>query len=200
MAMTESRSDAVSLCTLGALSGAVAWGLISLAGAISNQLVWSFFDGAIELSPVSLLPGLVFGLIIGALLRRHGKISPSAHVWYAIASGVAYFCAFHVAARTFLNLPHAFGTLPDTVLSGILAGLVGSLLLGLIAMRLLQVPGRLLLGRPLFVGSTAGALLGLTERDNTQWGWTFLAFFVLWQAAYAMSLARLLRALPDSRR
>jgi hypothetical protein len=197
--MTDNRSDAVYLCALGALSGVVVWALISLAGFIGAQLLWSFFDGTIELSPISLLPGLVFGLVIGALLHRHGKISLSVHVWYAIASGVAYFCAFHVAVRTFLNLPHTFGTLPDMILSGILAGLVGSLLLGLIAMRLLKAPGRTLLRLPLFVGSAAGALLGLTEQDHTQWGWTYLAFFVLWQAAYATSLAPLLRALPDSR-
>jgi hypothetical protein len=202
MAMTDGRSDTAILCALGALSGAVAWALISSAGESGLPLAWSFFDGAVELSPLSLLPGLVFGVIIGALLHRRGKASRSTHVWYVIAAGFAYFCAVHVAVRIPMYFPDAlnFGESSDLIVSGIFAGLAGSFLLGAFTMRLLNAPGRLLLWVPLLVGTAAGALLGLTKHDHSRWGWTFLAFFVLWQGAYAASLAPLLRALPDTAR
>jgi hypothetical protein len=77
--------------------------------------------------------------------------------------------------------------------SGIPAGLAGSLVLGVLARALLQVPARLVLRRPVIVGTLAGALLGLGSIDDHN-GLGFLAFFVLWQGAYGASLAPMLQA------
>jgi hypothetical protein len=155
------------------------------------------------LGPLSLFPGLVFGIAIGLLLHHRGKVEGLRYAGYVAAAGFAYFCAFQVAFdvdQTFFPFfPGARGeALVGLVVSGILAGLVGSILLGLVTMRLLRVPARVVLRWSPGVGGAAGALLGITTDDHTEWAWPCLAFFVLWQGAYAASLAPLLRPAPGT--
>jgi hypothetical protein len=203
--MTEERSNAMTLGALGMLSGAVAWASVLLANLLGESSglhlsmgVWGIF----LLNPLSLLPGLAFGLAIGLLLHHRGQVEVLRQVGYVAASGLAYFCAYHVAFhidQTFFRwgTPHG-EVVVGFVVSGILAGLVGSLLLGLVTIRLLRVPARVVPQWSVGVGGAAGVLLEITTHDHTEWGWSLLAFFVLWQGAYAASLAPLLRAAPAS--
>lgn len=203
--MTKDRSNAMMLGALGALSGAVAWALINLTDVIGLRFNWILFEGGIngfealiELSALRLFPGLVFGLIIGVLLHRRGKVEGLRAAGYVAAAGLSYLCAFHAAYCVYDNFFSSEWDVVGYVISGIPAGFVGSLLLGLMTMLLLRAPGRLVLQLPVLVGGAAGALLGFLALRSFNSGWGFLTFFVLWQGAYAASLAPLLRAAPIS--
>jgi hypothetical protein len=196
--MTTDRSNAMTLGALGMLSGSVAWALINFADVVGLRFEWIHFHDPVEFAAVTLYPGLVFGLVIGFVLNRRGKVQGLRQVGYLAAATLAYFCAIHVAihfaihvAKIFFPPPH--NDVASSVISGIAAGLVGSLLLGLMTMLLLRAPGRLVLQRPVLVGGAVGALLGLIPLEHNDWCWSCLALFVLWQGAYAASLAPLLR-------
>jgi hypothetical protein len=197
--MTKDRSNVMTLGALGMLSGAVAWALVFLPGVVGLRVWWTVFRVAnlspdwVILSPLSLFPGLVFGFVVGVLLHRRGKVCGVRLAEYVAAAGAVYFCAFHVAWNVYPAFSLTDKDVVGYVISGIAAGIVGSLLLGLMTMLLLQSPGRQVLQLPVLVGGAAGALLGLVAHDHSRWGWTYLAFFVLWQGAYAASLAPLLR-------
>ena len=201
MLATEDRSDTVTLGAIGFLSGAVAWLLINLTrvGGVSFDLF--LLSQKVWLAPWSLLPGAVFGLTMGLLLRRCGKLTGFRQAGYAAAALVAYCCAFHVAMHT---VPVGSSSLDPSKealrmgIGGIAAGLIGSALLGAMTVYLLKVPRRMVLGLPVLVGTVAGALLSLMVCDHTEWGWSQLILFAVWQAAYAASLAPLLRAAPSS--
>ena len=195
MPPSSDRSNLTTLGALGMLSGAISWALINLA----EQSVGKFDLGWdwLSLSPFSIYPGLVFGLVIGALFYRHGNFGGLRMLGYVLAAGLAYCGAFNVAANVTSHFPHAGGDPSHSVtvmaISGIGAGIVGSFLLGLTTIFLLRVPGRLVLRLPVLVGGAAGVLLGNTAHDNSKWGWSYIALFALWQGAYAASLAPLLR-------
>lgn len=193
MPMTEDRSNSMTLAALGMFSGAAAWALVNFTSDTGLRFEWTLFHGAIVFYPASVFPGLVFGLIIGVPLRRRGKVDGLRQLGFAAAAAFAYFCAFHVAfhvSDTF-SPGDPLGDFVGLAASGIPAGLVGSLVLGLSMRLLFRAPSRLVLRLPVLVGGAAGALLGLIEYDRT-----LLAFFVLWQGAYAASLAPLLRRAP----
>ena len=184
------RSHAAKLAVLGMISGALSWALIDFSDRM--DLKFQFEGLGLLLLPVSIYPGLVFGLIVGALLRLRAKATWLRAAGYVFAAGLGYACAFHVA---FYIVANGFGgdEAPLAyIVGGIPAGLAGSLVLGLSTKALLGVPGRLVLRRPVAIGTAAGALLGLAGLDSHN-GWGFLAFFVLWQGAYGASLAPLLR-------
>jgi hypothetical protein len=189
------RSNAAKLAVLGMIAGALAWALVDF----SDQLNLNFqFEGAgLLLLPISVYPGFVFGLVFGALLRLRAKVSWPRAIGYVFAAGLGYLAAFHVAFQIIANGFSNAETPLAYIAGGIPGGLAGSLVLGLLTKFLLQVPGRLVLRRPVVVGTVAGALLGLGSIDSHN-GWGFLAFFVLWQGAYGASLAPLLRSKAGS--
>jgi hypothetical protein len=181
--------NAVKLAVLGMISGALSWALVD----VSDRAGLSFdLEGfGLVLLPVAVYPGLAFGLVVGAFLHRQAKLTWLRTIGYVAAAGLSYVGAFHVAFYIVANgFNHREGALAYIV-GGIPAGFAGSLLLGLLTRFLLHVPGRLVLRLPVAIGTVAGALLGLASLDSRGWG--FLAFFVLWQGAYGMSLAPLLR-------
>jgi hypothetical protein len=195
--VTTNRSNVMTLAAFGTLSGATAWALIHLIDVVGSWFGWSEFELVdLFLDALQLFPGLVFGLVIGALLHRRGKVEGLRQVGYVAASGLAYFCAVLVAShvKNTLFSPSILRLhVVDLAISGIPGGLVGCLLLGLMTMLLLRAPGRLVLRWPVLVGGAAGALLGLLALEHDDWDLGLLAFFVLWQGAYAASLAPLLR-------
>jgi len=196
--MTEDRSNAALLGAPGILSGTVSWALSEYARGF-NDIEW---DGLL-LSPLGVYPGLVFGLIIGFVFRRRGKIDGRRQVGYVLAAALAYFCAFHVALHVAdhveINLP-GYGDDPTKsivaiAISGIPTGIVGSVLLGCMTTFLLRVSGRSVLRLPVLVGGAAGVLLGITAiKPSSDYGVGF--FFAIWQGVYAASLAPLLRGTP----
>ncbi len=191
VAPTGDRSVAPKLAVLGMISGALSWAVIDSADKL--DLNFQFEGFGLLLLPVGLYPGLVFGLIFGAVLHLGAKLALPRAIAYVFAAGLGDICAFQVAFYIIGNGFSGAETPVAYIAGGIPGGLAGSLVLGLLTKRLLQVPGRLVLRRPVAVGTMAGALLGLGSLDSHN-GWGFMAFFVLWQGAYGAALAPLLRA------
>jgi hypothetical protein len=181
--------NAAKLAVLGAISGGLSWLIVDASD--SGSLKFEFEGYGVMLLPIAVYPGLVFGLLVGAYLRYRTRISWPRTIGYVLAAGVAYLGAFHVAFYIINSESNDQGGVLTYIVSGVPAGLVGSLLLGLLTKFLLRVPARLVMGLPLAVGTVGGALLALANFDDR---WGFLAFFILWQAAYGASLAPLLRA------
>jgi hypothetical protein len=179
---------AAKLAMLGAIAGALSWLLIDASD--SSGLKFDLEGYGVMLLPIAVYPGLVFGLLVGAYLRYRTRIGWLRAIGYVLAAGLAYLGAFHVAFYIVTGDSNDEGEVLAYIVSGVPAGLVGSLLLGLSTKYLLRVPARLVMGLPLAVGTVGGALLGLASSDDR---WGFLGFFVLWQAAYGASLAPLLR-------
>jgi len=180
---------AAMLAVLGTISGALSWLLVDVSD--SSSLKFDLEGYGVMLLPIAVYPGLVFGLLVGAYLRHRTGITWLRTIGYVLAARLAYLGAFHVAFYIVTGDSNSEGEVLAYIVSGVPAGLVGSLLLGLTTKYLLRVPARLAMGLPLAVGTAGGALLGLGSADDR---WGFLAFFVLWQAAYGASLAPLLRA------
>ena len=186
--------NAVKLAMLGMVSGALSWWLIDLSDR--SRLKFDLESFGIILMPISIYPGLVFGLFLGAFLRYRAKVTWLRGIGYVLAACLGYLAAFHVAFYIVTNkFNDESGALAYTV-SGVPAGLAGSLLLGFLTKFLLEVPGRSTMGLPVAVGTVAGALLALGNFGDGGWG--FLAFFILWQGAYCASLVPLLRAVPSA--
>jgi hypothetical protein len=181
--------NAAKLAVLGAIAGALSWLIVDASD--SGDLKFDYEGYGVMLLPIAVYPGLVFGLLVGAYLRYRTRISWLRAIGYVLAAGVGYFGAFHVAFYIINSESNDQGGVFTYIVSGVPAGLVGSLLLGLATKYLLRVPARLAMGLPLAVGTVGGALLALANFDDR---WGFLAFFILWQAAYGASLATLLRA------
>lgn len=192
------RSNAAKWGAFGMLSGAVAWALIVLVSLINPSFESPRWNGII-FNQVSLLPGLVFGSFIGLLLNRGSGLEWRRHLGYVLAAGLAYFCAFHIAYHLFEDLNNELSSVGvSLIIAGISAGLIGSVLLGVMTMCLLRAPRRLVLRLSVLAGGAAGVLLWLAQFEQPPWAWGYLLLFALWQGAYAASLAPLLRPGPDT--
>jgi hypothetical protein len=181
--------NSVRLAVIGAISGGLSWLLIDASD--SGGLKFDLEGYGVMVLPIAVHPGLVFGLLVGSYLRLRTGVSWLRAIGYVLAAGLAYFAAFHVAFYILNSISDDGGQTLAYVVGGVPAGLVGSLLLGLATKYLLRARARLAMGLPVAVGTVNGALLVL---GNFADRWGFLAFFVLWQAAYGASLAPLLRA------
>ncbi len=188
--MPGNGADAAKLAALGMISGALSWTLIDF----SDQMGLNFqLEGlGVMLWPISVFPGLVFGLVFGAVLHLRARASWLRAIGYVFAAGLGYVSAFHVAFYIIANGFNSRESPLVYIVGGVPAGLAGSLLSGLLTKTLLGRPGRAVLRRSVIIGTTGGVLLGLASFDS-QNGWGFLAFFVLWQGAYAASLAPMFR-------
>jgi hypothetical protein len=188
------RSNLATCAGLGMLSGGVAWVLVKLLGNGSYTSVLK--GGAVlEVNAFTVLPGLIFGLIIGFLWHRRGMISQLVVLGYALAAGVAFFLSFHIAFNIFDRLSGLSGPMREDaalVVSGIIAGLIACSFLGVVTAKVLRNPYQSALGLPVLVGGAAGALLPLINIFN-EWDGGLLVFLVLWQGVYAAGLVRLLR-------
>ena len=119
------------------LSGGAAWGLVKLLG---NGSYTSTLKGVavLEVNTFTVLPGLIFGLIIGFLWHRRGMLSQLGVLGYALAAGVAFFLSFHIALNIFDRLSGLSGPMREDaalVVSGIIAGLIGCCFLGIVTAR-----------------------------------------------------------------
>jgi uncharacterized membrane protein (UPF0136 family) len=169
---------------LGAVSGSVATTLIwLLPEATLGILEWRpgewFF-----LSPFSLLPGLVFGLIIGWALYRGGHAGPRSFAAYVAASTVSYLAAVNLV----FGIYGYVGSLWPTGMIGGLFG--GACLTGLAAWKFTFVRRRKPVLLMLFAGGVLGSLLPLSDSF-----WGAMVFFAVWQAGYAAAFAT---ALPEA--
>ncbi len=184
--MTERWRTMALWSALGALSGTIA----TLAIFVPQ---WLGFDNALEgslraggfqlsISPVSLAPGLVFGLIMGHALRRRGPVTAGRYAAYIAAAGLSYFVTVQITLNILIDL------LDNVVTVGVAAGAIGAALLAAATAALFpdfRQP------RPVIAmvlsGAALGAALFFAISMEQFVGWLLL--FAPWQAGYAAAMA-----------
>jgi len=194
----------VRLAVLGALSGGLSWGALALLDALGIDFNPVGRDGLLVIMPLSTVPGLVFGLAFGAVLLVVRRVGAGRAALYVLAAVLGYLAAYHAALYGVLWLGQNQGNdpgVPAWVVGGALGGLAGTLVLGLASKLLLSVRAARALGLPVIVGTLTGGLLVLMSLDLDDAGMPkgLLAFFALWQGAYAASLAPLLQRAAAAR-
>ncbi len=184
------HANGLKLGLLGGISGAISWALVNYAEALNIKFE---YEGAgMMLLPVGVYPGVVFGILfaIALVIARHAKALRG--LGYVLASSLAYIAAFHVAFYILGNMQHdSDSSLLPYVIAGVPAGFTGSALLGLFTRLLFPFRNWRFFTRSVITGTLAGALLVLGMYDDHN-GLGFLAFFVLWQAAYGACLGPLM--------
>ena len=131
--------------------------------------------------------GIFYALIVGAVLHRTWKFEIWRWALWVIGAGLCYAAAYRLAIRLYSDSPDDLTPINFAV--GALAGLVGAALLGALS-AVLFPPLRQ--RRLAIMGAAAGALVGLALplalRAESLLGW--MAFFAVWQAAYAAASTR----------
>ena len=166
---------------LGALSGSLASSIAVVSDNPEIKLASWFV-----VSPLSVGPGLIFGLAVWTALQRRGDVRPATGALYMLASTVSYFVTFMLSLKV---LSEWFDSI---AVIGVVAGLLGSACLSGCAALLLPFARRT---GPLLAmvaaGGGLGALLAVPlsdlGREGTLWAW--LIFLAGWQAGYAAAFA-----------
>ena len=186
---TARRAKIRNVLTL-ALPGAVSGGLSAvIIDALPDDLGPNLM-GWLMLSPGSLAPGIMFGLIVGLAppLRKLAGLGVLAV--YLAASTLSYLAAYTLAVNT-VEFWDSFW------LTGMVAGLFGGACLTAAAAALFPFARRT---RPMVLTLLAACLLGallevpldIITRKSEFWRW--VVFFAVWQAGYAAAFAT---ALPE---
>ncbi len=177
---------------LGAVSGSLATTLIWLLPEASLGILEWRPDEWFFLAPLSLLPGFVFGLIIGWTIYRGGHAGPRTFAAYVAASTVSNLAAVNLA----FGIYGYVGSLWPT---GMIAGLFGSACLTGLAAWMFPFVRKF---RPITLMLVAGCVLGALLGIGVGGFWWALVFLVLWQAGYAAAFATALPAVdgPDGAR
>ena len=172
-----------AFAVLGACSGAITTGLL-----VALPQNWKIEIGEfLFVSPLSIVAGLVFGIIFGAFLRYLGLAGARVAVLYAAASTLSYLVAVNLAF-------HLVDTIEAVWLLGAIAGFAGAACLTAAAARLFAFARRV---RPAMLMLVAGGLLGTLLEAPVRSGSGFvdwLILFVPWQAGYAAAFATALPA------
>jgi hypothetical protein len=192
---------AAVLAACGVASGALAWGVIV---GLRHLDVRPVADGIgwVQLGPFTLAPGSMFGVVVGTYLAIRGRWSAAQLAGYVLASAGSYLIAYHVAFVALGMMGGMMGggdSIAAAAAAGVVAGLCGSLLLGFFTLALCGLTARAM--QPsIAVGAAAGALLPLLTWGLSDGGPGAgpLAFFALWQGAYAASLAPILAGRDDA--
>lgn len=138
---------------------------------------------AVQVSPLSIGPGLVFGLIAGFALRRAGQAEGWRYPAYVAASTLCYFVAVQ------LTLTFLVDALEDIISIGIVAGLCGGGLLAAATAALMPAFRRWRVCALMVAsGGVLGALLFFAiGYDDNFFAW--LALYAPWQAGHAAAMA-----------
>ena len=179
------RHPVVRFAGLGALSGAIATGLLMVLPEH-----WKYESADLYfLSPLSIVAGLTFGIMFGAALRYRGLASARIAALYTVASTLSYFVAVNLAF-------HLVETFEKIWLLGAVVGFAGAACLTAAAALLLPFARRI---GPCALMLTAGGLLGALLEAPIRSGSGYLDWLILfvpWQAGYAAAFAT---ALPSER-
>jgi hypothetical protein len=195
--MSDKRQpDAARIGAIGVLCGIAAWAFVHIAMLLGvPSLTLPVRGTEIVLSPLSTIPGLLFGAVFAVLFRQRGKIPGGRKLGYIAAAALAYFVAFQIADNSYLRwLVDIDPAAIRLAASGVLAGIAGSCLLGIMTMWLLPAPARVVLLHSVPMGGLAGIVLAFIDFDHTDWSWSILLLFVVWQGSYAACLAPALRS------
>lgn len=76
----------------------------------------------LSFSPLFVVPGLVFGLIIGRAPRRQGLVAGGRYPAYVMAAGLSYFVTVQITFEILMDL------LDNIVMVGVAAGAIGAAL------------------------------------------------------------------------
>ena len=184
--MTERWRRVALWAALGALSGTLA----TLAIFIPRWL--DFYDSLegniraagleLSFSPLTLAPGLVFGLVLGLALRREALAPGWRYAAYIAAAGLSYFLTVQITLIVFVDL------LDNIILIGIAAGTIGAALLAAATAALIPVfRRRMPMIAMILAGAVLGAALFFAISSEHFFGWFLL--FAPWQAGYAAAMA-----------
>lgn len=183
--MTWLRRIVGQWALLGASSGAVATLIIFIPHWLGfDNLEWSLDAGGfgLSISPLTVVPGLAFGVIVGQALRREGLVPGERYAIYIVAAGLSYFFTVQFTLNVLVN------QLDNIVLVGVIAGAFGATLLALASATLIENFRR---PRPLIAMILSGAVLGaalfFAIGGDHFFGWFLL--FAPWQAGYAAAMA-----------
>ncbi len=162
---------------LGAASG------IATVAILMLKPNWHLtMPGGVNIWPLSVVPGLVFGFVIGLALYYRGRISPAAFVGYVLAATLSNYAAVTLTTEILVDRIDAGW------LAGIVAGLFGAACLTAFTLALLPATRK---PRPItltvLAGGALGALLGPAIGSEGLIWW--FVFYGLWQSAYAAGLA-----------
>ncbi len=170
----------------GLVSGCITWALIDLAHQpavnVHPEYQLPLFGNAyLSFADLSLIPGLVFGAVVGLVLNRQGQAAARQVILYVGAATVANFAATNLA----LNIVQAGKDL-EAVWVGMIAGFTGAGCLTALSLPLLPCTRR---WRPGLLMPAAGCLLGgLLPVALGSEDYGFLILYGAWQAAYAAAL------------
>lgn len=170
---------------LGALSGTLATLAIFIPGWMGFQ-DWAetnFDLGGVKflVAPLSLVPGIFFGLVIGFALRLEGLAPGIRYPAYVLASGMSYFATVQLTLLLLIDL------LENIVAAGIAAGAIGASLLAILTAVILPACRNLqTIGAMIFSGTVLGAALYFASAFDNFPGWLLL--FAPWQAGYAAAM------------
>ncbi len=184
--MTVAERTTIAFAALGAFSGAITTGLLMVLPENWKIDIGEF----LSISPLSMVAGLVFGVVFGAVMNYFGLASARTAVLFAAASALSYLVAVNLAF-------HLVNTIEAAWLLGILAGVAGAAGLTAAVARLFPFarrtgPAALMLA----AGGLLGALLEAPMRSGSgfvEW----LALFATWQAGYAAAFATSLPAATE---
>ncbi len=187
--IVAARKTVAAFAGLGAGSGAIATGLRKVLS--DNSMIE--IGGLLFVSPLSILAGLVFGIIFGAVLRYLGLANARIATLYAVASTLSYFVAVNLAI-------HLVDVIEAAWLLGAIVGFAGAACLTAATARLFPFarkkgPCALMV----VTGGVLGTLLEFPMMSGPEiWDisdvWNWMTFFVPWQAGYAAAFAT---ALPS---
>ena len=136
----------------------------------------------LDLSPLSIGPGLVFGLIAGLALMRRGMLGGWRYPAYIAASTASYSVAYHLSI-TILD-----AGLSNILLIGIIAGTVGAAMLTASSAWIMpDFRHRRVFLATISAGAGLGALLAAPVAAESHFiAW--LALYGPWQAGYAAAM------------
>ncbi len=182
--MTGRSRRIVRWAAMGAASGILATLALFVPEwfGVYGEAKLSFGRVELQISPLSLAPGMVFGLIAGNALRRCGLAAGWTYAAYVLASTLAYFTAVQISLNLFVDLF-------ETVFAvGVAAGAVGaSLLTGATAIMIREFRRARPAAAMILAGTLFGAALWFAIKLDGFFGWLLL--FAPWQAAFAAAMA-----------
>lgn len=186
--MTERWRVIAQWAALGALSGTLATLAIFIPQwlGVYDFLEFEFSGAGLELnvSPLSVAPGLVFGLLVGHALRRRGLAPGGRYPAYIASAGLSYFLTVQIAMTALFDL------MDDILAIGAVAGAIGAALLGAATAAMMpQFRNSTPLGSMVLAGAILGLFLWwpIAAGDEQFFGWLLL--FAPWQAGHAAAMA-----------
>jgi hypothetical protein len=169
---------------IGAVSGAVGYFLVGGAVGIFGGGFFHAKGGVSLPNPTFVLPGLVFGLIVGFFLRRRGQAAPSRYWGFVATSTISYFAAWTAGGQ----IVDAVDDLLVTVLAAFLLGAALQMAFCSWLFRFFRRPVPCVL--MLCAGCLPAAILGVVELLGVDSdALSLIVVLALWQPGYAASLA-----------